>query len=63
MAKKGNRQLIKLVNPDTGTFYISAKNRINTTDKIEIKKFDKKAVDPETGKKGAHVTFVEKKIK
>jgi large subunit ribosomal protein L33 len=63
MAKKGNRQLIKLVNPETGTFYMTVKNRVNTTDKIEIKKFDKKAVDAKTGKKGVHAKFVEKKVK
>jgi ribosomal protein L33 len=55
MAKKGNRQLIKLVNPKTGTFYISMKNRVNSTEKMEIQKFDKKT------KK--HETFVEKKVK
>jgi ribosomal protein L33 len=63
MAKKGNRQIIKLVNPDTGTFYTTTKNRVNTTDKITIKKFDPKVVNKETGKKGAHAEFVEKKIK
>ncbi|MBD3280902.1 50S ribosomal protein L33 [Candidatus Dojkabacteria bacterium] len=42
MAKRGNRQLIKLRNKKTGTFYISQKNRVNTTDKLELKKFDKK---------------------
>ncbi len=55
MAKKGNRQLIKLVNPETGTFYITTKNRINTNEKLELKKFDKKT--------RKHVKFVEKKVK
>lgn len=55
MAKKGNRIIIKLENPKTGSFYITKKNRINTTDKIEVKKFDKKS------KK--HEVFVEKKMK
>lgn len=55
MARKGNRILIKLVNPKTGTFYVTDKNRINTQDKLEVKKFDKKT------KK--HEVFKERKIK
>lgn len=55
MAKKGNRQLIKLVNPETGTFYVTSKNRVNSPDKMEVKKFDPKI------KK--HAIFIEKKIK
>ena len=46
MAKKGNRQLIKLRNKETGTFYITEKNRVNTTDKLKLKKFDKKIGKP-----------------
>lgn len=55
MAKKGNRQLIVLKNPDTGTLYYTRKNSIKTPDKLELKKYDKKA------KKVA--TFVESKVK
>ncbi|MBN1331266.1 50S ribosomal protein L33 [Candidatus Dojkabacteria bacterium] len=55
MAKKGNRQLIKLRNKNTGTFYVSQKNRVNTTDKVGVKKFDKKT--------GKHELFEEEKIK
>ncbi|MFQ5492544.1 MAG: 50S ribosomal protein L33 [Candidatus Dojkabacteria bacterium] len=55
MAKRGNRILIKLVNKQTGTFYVTSKNRINTTDKLKVKKFDKKT--------GKHETFEEAKIK
>lgn len=55
MAKKGNRQIIKLVNKATGTAYYATKNRINVTDKIELSKFD-----PQTGK---HEKFVEAKLK
>ena len=54
MAKKGNRILIKLVNPKTGTFYITEKNRVNSKDKIKIKKYD-----PITKK---HEIFEEKKV-
>jgi len=55
MAKKGNRIIVKLVNPTTGTFYVTTKNRVNTNDKIKIKKFDRKT------KK--HENFEERKVK
>jgi len=55
MAKKGNRIIIKFVNPKTGTFYTTTKNRINTADKLKLKKFD-----PKTHR---HELFEEKKIK
>ena len=55
MAKKGNRQLIRLRNKLTGTFYISQKNRVNTTDKMAVKKFDNKT--------GKHELFEEEKVK
>lgn len=42
MAKKGNRQIIKLANKKTGTFYTMTKNRINTKDKIKMQKYDPK---------------------
>ena len=54
MAKKGNRQLYKLVNKDTGTFYVTSGNRINELP-TELKKFD-----PKTKK---HETFKLKKFK
>lgn len=55
MAKRGNRQLIRLMNKKTGTFYVAQKNRVNTTDKLKLKKFD-----PKTKK---HEMFEETKIK
>lgn len=55
MAKKGNRQLIRLMNKKTGSFYVTEKNRVNTNDKMKVKKFDKKS--------GQHETFEEVKIK
>jgi|GEM_PF-1447625 len=58
MAKKGNRQLIKLRNKKTGTFYVSQKNRVNTTDKLQLKKFDPKENDG----KGAPGIFNEEKV-
>lgn len=54
MAKKGNRQIIKLVNKETGTAYYVTKNRVNVTDKLKLKKFDPK--------KGAHAWFDETKV-
>lgn len=54
MAKKGNRQLYKLENKETGTFYMSQANRINEVPK-ELKKFDKKT--------GKHEKFTVKKMK
>jgi ribosomal protein L33 len=41
MAKKGNRQIYKVINKETGSFYVSAFNRLNKIP-AEIKKFDKK---------------------
>ena len=40
MAKKGNRQHIILESTESGHSYHSTKNKMNTSDKLEIKKFD-----------------------
>lgn len=55
MAKKTNRQIVVLRNPDTGTLYYTRKNMTKTPDKLSLKKYDKKI------RKVA--TFVETKIK
>jgi large subunit ribosomal protein L33 len=55
MAKKGNRILIRLRNKETGAFYTTSKNRINSKDKLKLKKFDPKL------KK--HIVFDEDKVK
>ena len=55
MAKRGNRIIVKMENKASGTFYVTTKNRINTTEKMKIKKFDKKT------KK--HEIFTEGKVK
>jgi len=48
---------------EAGTGYrYYAKRSPKAEYKIEKKKFDPWAVNPETGKKGAHVKFVEKKM-
>lgn len=64
------REKIKLVSTGktrdgkpTKTFYTTTKNKRQNTEKINIKKFDPKAYDQETGKTGAHVIFKEDKIK
>lgn len=56
MATKGNAIIIKLRNPETGTFYTTKKNPKSerTTEKLKFKKYDKKT------KK--HELFVEAKI-
>lgn len=42
MAKKGNRILIALECTETGMrSYVSEKNKINTTDKLSLKKYNK----------------------
>ena len=58
------REKIKLVSSaGTGHFYTTTKNKRQTTEKINIKKFDPKAYNSETGKAGMHVIFKEDKIK
>jgi large subunit ribosomal protein L33 len=55
-SKKKDREKIKLVSTaDTGYFYTTTKNRKNTPDKFEFKKYD-----PVVRK---HVVFKEGKIK
>lgn len=69
MASKG-REKIKLVSTGktqegkpTGTYYTTNKNKSTTTGKIEMKKFDRRAFNAETGKAGMHCVFKEEKIK
>ena len=45
---------IRLVNPETGVFYVTKKNPRTKTEKMKARKYDKKA--------RKHVEFVEKKI-
>lgn len=46
----------------TGTYYTTYKNKRNTADKLNIRKFDARAWNEEIGKCGMHVLFKEKKI-
>ena len=64
------REKIKLVSTGTnkagkitGSYYTTTKNKRNITEKISLKKFDRLAYNPETGKQGMHVIFKEGKIK
>ena len=55
MAKKEREKIKLLSTADTGFFYTTTKNRKNTPDKLEFKKYDPIA--------RKHVTFKEAKIK
>lgn len=55
MAKKERDKIKLLSTADTGFFYTTTKNRKNTPDKLEFKKYDPVA--------RKHVTFKEAKIK
>lgn len=56
MAKKGKREKIKLESTaGTGYFYTTTKNKTNTPNKLELKKYDPKA--------RKHVVFKETKLK
>ena len=64
------REKIKLVSTGktatgkpTKFFYTSYKNKRNSTEKLQIKKFDPRAFNPANGKNGMHVIFKEDKIK
>ena len=47
---------------NTGTFVVVLVHKL-ATEKLELKRFDRFAFDPTTGKMGMHVLFVEKKLK
>ena len=56
MAKKSKREKIKLESTaGTGHYYTTSKNRINTPDKLEFKKYDPVA--------RKHVLYKEHKLK
>jgi len=47
----------------TGTYYTTTKNPKNKPEKFKFMKYDRYAINPETGKMGMHVVFEEGKIK
>jgi large subunit ribosomal protein L33 len=66
MAAKSAREKVKLVSTgkqqngkSTGYYYTSTKNKRNTPSKMEIMKFDPRAYNPATGKRGMYVIFKE----
>ncbi|AJC50457.1 50S ribosomal protein L33 [Coxiella endosymbiont of Amblyomma americanum] len=46
----------------TCTCYTTTKNKRNTEGKLAVRKFDRRAWNPKTGKLGMHVLFKEGKI-
>ena len=63
MAKKGVALKVRMESSaGTGFRYYTRRNAKSEGGKLAIKKFDPWAVHPETGKKGAHVLFEEKKM-
>jgi large subunit ribosomal protein L33 len=69
MAKKGSVVKVRLLSTGknakgnaTGYTYYVKKNPKNITEKMSFRKYDPRAVNPETGKTGAHVMFEEKKL-
>lgn len=69
MASKGPVVKVRLVSTGknvkgepTGYTYYIKKNTRNLTEKLKFRKYDPRAVNPETGKPGAHVLFEEKKM-
>ncbi len=69
MASKGPRIKIMLLSTgknekgvDTGYFYTTYVNPRNTTEKLELSKFDPRAYNPKTGRPGMKVLFKQKKI-
>ena len=62
MAKKGSAIKVRLESTAGTGYRYYAKRSTKATYKLKLKKFDPWAVHPETGKKGAHVYFEEKKM-
>ncbi len=47
----------------TGFYYTTVRNKRTNKEKLQIKKFDPRAYNKETGKCGMHLMFKEDKIK
>ncbi|AGH98666.1 50S ribosomal protein L33 [Micavibrio aeruginosavorus] len=62
-SKKGNAVKVRMESSaGTGFRYYTKQNAKAQGKKLELKKFDPWAIHPETGKKGAHVLFEQKKM-
>ncbi|HEY0900900.1 MAG TPA: 50S ribosomal protein L33 [Micavibrio sp.] len=63
MAKKSVAMKIRLESSaGTGYRYYTTKNPRTKTEKMKLKKYDPWATNPETGARGMHVVFEEKKM-
>jgi large subunit ribosomal protein L33 len=62
MAKKGNVTKVRLESSAGTGFRYYTKKGSKATEKLKLKKYDPWATNPETGKKGMHVVFEEKKM-
>ncbi len=60
-SKKGNAIKVRMES-SAGTGFRYYTKRSTKAEKLNLKKFDPWAVNPTTGKKGAHVLFEEKKM-
>jgi large subunit ribosomal protein L33 len=62
MAKKGVGEKVRMESSaGTGFRYYKKKTK-GATEKMQMRKYDPWAVNPETGNKGCHVVFEEKKM-
>ncbi len=64
MANKNRVNVLLVSTAGTGYSYVKTKptRGEKAGKKLELKKFDPRAVNPQTSKKGMHVMFVEKKL-
>lgn len=62
MAKKGVAMAVRMESEAGTGFRYYKKRSARAEYKLGMKKYDPWAVNPETGKKGMHVMFVEKKM-
>ncbi|MCB1531189.1 MAG: 50S ribosomal protein L33 [Rhodospirillales bacterium] len=62
MAKKGGAVKVRMESSAGTGFRYYKKKGAKYAEKLKMRKFDPWAVNPETGKKGMHVEFVEKKM-
>lgn len=62
MAKKGIAVKVRMESSAGTGFRYYKRKSAKYQDKLKMRKFDPWAVNPETGKKGMHVVFEEKKM-
>lgn len=62
MAKKKSSMKVRLESSAETGYRYYAERSTRAEYKLEMNKYDPWAVNPETGKKGMHVKFVEKKM-